>query len=92
MTDLLIAHSENITAWVSALRSPKNQFSSRRSGWYYLREGQTWAAALFYREGYEVLKKVAYDLKDFRVEGEQTKTAVFIFKRAAGAKSDSGEG
>jgi hypothetical protein len=52
------------------------------------------AAALFYREGYEGLKKVAYDLKDFGVDDEggklKTKTAVFIFKRQPGAKSDRG--
>jgi hypothetical protein len=40
------------------------------------------------------LKKVAYDLKDFGVDDEggklKTKTAVFIFKRQPGAKSDRG--
>ena len=30
------------------------------------------AAALIYREGYEVLKEVSYDLTDFGAEGRKT--------------------
>ena len=45
------------------------------------------AASLFFKEGYEVMRRIDFDLADFGAEG---KTAVFVMKREPFARKDAG--
>jgi len=66
------------------LTSKINSIADAANGIIYARARPS-AAGLFYRNGYEVLERVDFDLGDFDGEG---KTAIFMMKREPGASCE----